>query len=69
MTKQVVKNRDTGENVIRVEQWLATVNNPAFTEAWSKKTEGITPAFDQMWNSYMAAVNGVMVDDLAANPT
>ena len=68
MAKQVVKNKDTGENVIKIEEWLATVNNPEYTEAWSRKREGITPAFDQMWNSYMVAVNGVMVDDLAANP-
>ncbi len=63
---QVVKNKDTGENVITVEQWLATVNNPAYNEAWSKKAEGPTPAFDQMWNAYIAAVNGVMVEEPVA---
>jgi hypothetical protein len=61
---QVVKNKDTGENVITVEQWLATVNNPAYTEAWSKRADGPTPIFDQMWNSYLQAVNGNMVDDV-----
>ena len=60
---QVVKNKDTGENVITVEQWLATVNNPAYAEAWSKKNEGPTPAFDQMWNAYLEWVNGVMVEE------
>ena len=62
---QVVKNKDTGENVIKVEQWLATVNNPEFTQAWNTRTPEAAPhGFDQMWTAYMAAVNGVMVDDV-----
>lgn len=59
---QVVKNKDTGENVITVEQWLATINNPAYTEAWNKRAEGPTPAFDQAWNEYLLAVNGVVTE-------
>lgn len=63
----VVKNKDTNENVITIEEWLATANNPIYTEAWmagSKRTDGVcTPNFDHMWKAYMAAVNGVMVDE------
>jgi hypothetical protein len=63
----VVKNKDTNENVITVEEWLATANNPDYTEAWSvgsKVTDGTCILnFDHMWNAYMAAVNGVMVEE------
>jgi len=60
---QVVKNKVTGENVITVEQWLATVNNPTYTEAWNNKGGNPTPEFDTMWNAYIQAVNGVIVDE------
>jgi hypothetical protein len=63
MAEKVVKNKDTGENVIKVEEWLATINNPEYTNAWNTRSaSGDSTVFDQMWDAYMQAVNGVWVD-------
>ena len=59
----VAKNKNTGENVITVEEWLATVNNPTYTEAWDKRAEGPTPIFDEVWNTYLEAVNAELVEE------
>lgn len=59
----VAKNKQTGENVITVEAWLETINNPDYVEAWNARSAGPTPIFDEMWYAYLDAVNAELVEE------
>lgn len=59
----VVKNKDTGEKVMPVEQWLDTVGNPDWVKVWSTRDGEPTPEFDTVWHAYLQAVNGNVVED------